>query len=326
MCGVVAIFQYKSDVGVDVAELKVIRDIFNRDLLIMIKQLYALPRIEFIFQALFRRTLECPHCDSKNTSIIDSKYYVIKIRQCNECLLNFTDPVYKPSIATGLYNGLYQTKGVTDLPSEQDLIQIKKKKYDYGEKNFGNVIRKLQALTPGKDLLELGSSWGYFLQQANDAGFNASGVEISNDRASFGKEKLELDIVTNIEKIRDNQFDIVFTHHVLEHFTNLNSIFCDLCSKLRPGGLLVIAVPNFDYEYFGTQCLNVIGAVHPLGFNSNFFIKNLPHYGFDQIRFFENWDSIPENPLKKSVATGLICISRKKTTFNSTADSDRGAI
>ena len=61
--------------------------------------------------------------------------------------------------------------------------------------------------------------------------------------------------------------------------------------------MLFIEVPNFDPEQFGARCFTVVGAVHPLGFNSEFFRANLPRHGLAVTGTFASWDDVPDRPV-----------------------------
>ena len=52
----------------------------------------------------------------------------------------------------------------------------------------------------GSSLVEVGSSWGYFLWQAKNQGFDVTGVEIGEKRRLFGERHLEVKIVDDIKK------------------------------------------------------------------------------------------------------------------------------
>ncbi len=50
----------------------------------------------------------------------------------------------------------------------------------------------------------------------------------------------------------DNAFDVVFSHEVLEHVTDDRRCACEMVRVTRPGGRIVIFVPNRAY-FFETQ-------------------------------------------------------------------------
>jgi hypothetical protein len=62
---------------------------------------------------------------------------------------------------------------------------------------------------------------------------------------------------------------------------------------------------------FRKRDLPTVGAVHPLGFSSEFFQKNLPKYNFKITGFYNSWDSFPEGKVEKSSQGVIILIAEK---------------
>jgi SAM-dependent methyltransferase len=271
-----------------------------------------IPRLDFLAQSLFKKQEFCPHCKSQDIKKVDSKYFAIAIEQCCSCDLYFTSPIYKPTLTSKLYNSLYEAEGsTTKLPNSDELSVLKASNFKDTDKYFGDRLQAIKSLDSGKKLLEIGSSWGYFLYQAQQSGFEVTGLEIGEPRRLFGIQNLGQDIVGSIDELKNRTFDIVYTAHTLEHFTDLSTIFKDIYALLSNKGLLLIEVPNFDYEEFGKRSLSVIGGVHPLGFSSNFFQKNLPNYGFRVLGFYNSWDCFPDKPIDKSQHDVVILMAEK---------------
>ncbi|MBD1933045.1 MULTISPECIES: class I SAM-dependent methyltransferase [Cyanophyceae] len=271
-----------------------------------------LPRIEFLLQSLVKKQKTCPHCQLNSLSTIAKKYSVIKIKQCDNCGLCFTDPIYESMLVSNLYDRFYSGNGsTTSYPSYEELKILKSNGFASSDKYFGDRIKAIKYLKPGGKLLEIGSSWGYFSYQATQQDFEVTGVEISEPRRQFGAEYLGINIVKNIRELNGEVFDIVYTSHVLEHFTNLSTIFKDLYQVLKKDGIIIIEVPNFDYAQFGEQVLSLIGAIHPLGFSSKFFKKNLPKYGFQITGFYDSWDLFPEHKVEQSSQNVIILTAKK---------------
>lgn len=271
-----------------------------------------IPRIEFIIQSLFRKQSYCPHCHSRNLIDVTNKYFFVKINKCESCYVYFTSPIYKPLLVSNLYEQLYSAEGYTTLvPSRNELEQLINSNFDLSDKYFQKRIELIKAYCERNKMLEIGSSWGYFLYQAHQQGFDTTGVEISKKRRLFGIKNLGVDIVDSIQKLEQESFDIVYTAHTLEHFTDISTIFTDIYSILKSKGKLFIEVPNFDWEKFGQKSLHHVGAVHPLGFSSEFFQKNLPKYGFNLLGFFDSWNEFPNNPVAKSQSEVIIVVAEK---------------
>src|SRR3989338_8394028 len=155
-----------------------------------LKQENLIPRIEFLFQSLFRGQASCVHCLSNNTQVVVRKYLTLKIRKCSNCHLFFTDPIYRPFISSNLYETLYRGGAVTNIPAPQILEELKKGNFSGVGKDFSLQLNLIRNLLRGNSLLEIGSSWGYFLYQAHKFFSDVDGIEISEKRRVYANEFL----------------------------------------------------------------------------------------------------------------------------------------
>jgi SAM-dependent methyltransferase len=270
-----------------------------------------IPRIEFGVQALFRRQRSCPFCESRKHSVVARKNGVVRIRRCQECFLYFTDPIYRSKIGE-LYESLYHAEGsTTTLPDKATLDALRAANFGGSDKNCAAQLEALKRLTAGRALLEIGSSWGYFLDQANAAGFATVGVEPGQTRREFGVRQLGVDIRESVQAVCDAQFDVIYCAHTLEHITDVGPFFSNCRRRLRDGGLLAIEVPHFDLATLGSGVLSIIGAVHPLGLSPSFFQFALPHTGFTVVGIYDDWKSVPSHPVVSPRAGNLIAIAEK---------------
>ena len=89
------------------------------------------------------------------------------------------------------------------------------------------------------------------------------------------------------------KFDLIFTAHTLEHLTfTVGDIFNKFYTLLNDKGYLIIEVPYLNLME-SKEIFKIMGAVHPLGFCKNFFVKNLPKYGFEVEIHYGYKDLIP---------------------------------
>lgn len=93
-------------------------------------------------------------------------------------------------------------------------------------------------------LLDIGAGTGDFLQVAKNKGWKTYGVEPNVQARKLAQEK-GLELLSSIEAYENMQFDVITLWHVLEHIPNLNKCLNQLQKLLKPGGLLVIALPNY---------------------------------------------------------------------------------
>lgn len=270
-----------------------------------------LPRLEFLAQALVRRQATCPHCGSTSLRTLGRKYVLVRIRKCEECGLAFTDPIYESRLGA-LYDRLYTGAGsTTALPDDDRLEELKRSVFAGTDKDYRDRVRRLRDLAPGPRLLEIGSSWGYFLFQARAGGFDPTGLEIGSRRAAFGRRSFDVRIAEDWPALDGLRFHVVYTSHVLEHFTDLSDVFGRLFTLLEPGGILAVEVPLFDFEERGDAVSSLIGAVHPLGFESGFFRRNLPRYGFRLRGFYDRWEDVPDRAVERCSGDNVICLAEK---------------
>ncbi|MDO6673988.1 class I SAM-dependent methyltransferase [Tenacibaculum sp. 1_MG-2023] len=106
--------------------------------------------------------------------------------------------------------------------------------------------------TEEKSILDIGAGTGDFLKVCEKGGWRINGVEPSEKARDFAKNK-NINLVEDISKIDNKQFDVITLWHVLEHIPNLTEYVQQLKSLLKPNGFLIIAVPNyksFDSEHY----------------------------------------------------------------------------
>lgn len=105
----------------------------------------------------------------------------------------------------------------------------------------------LQALTPRDHVLEVGAGVGHFLRAARDHGMFATGVELNPSAAararSRGFEILECDL-SELATSLGTRYDAICAFQVLEHVPEPRRLIEGMLGLLRPGGRLVLSVPN----------------------------------------------------------------------------------
>ncbi|MFT7036572.1 MAG: ubiquinone/menaquinone biosynthesis C-methylase UbiE [Cyclobacteriaceae bacterium] len=101
-------------------------------------------------------------------------------------------------------------------------------------------------------LLDIGAGTGDFLKLAKDNGWEVKGIEPNDGAANLAKQK-KLEIYENIDQLSGQTFDVVTLWHVLEHLPDLEMVIQKIESLIKPGGTLIVAVPNFksyDANYY----------------------------------------------------------------------------
>lgn len=116
--------------------------------------------------------------------------------------------------------------------------------------NFAQVLDRLEQRAPmeDKDVLDVGSAHGWFLEAAADRGARPVGVEPDSVIAAAGRDDglavragFFPDVIAEGE-----QFDVITFNDVLEHIPDVAACLDACHDTLRPGGLLSINIPTSD--------------------------------------------------------------------------------
>ena len=107
-------------------------------------------------------------------------------------------------------------------------------------------MRFVRGLPPGSSVLEVGAGDARFLAPLARAGFSVHGMEPSEGRAVAARERGVPVEVVGLEEaeIPAGSQDAVVLWHVLEHLDDPAGALGRVRPWLRPGGKLIVAVPN----------------------------------------------------------------------------------
>lgn len=109
------------------------------------------------------------------------------------------------------------------------------------------LLEKYNIPTNGTKLLDLGCGRGDCTQAFKDLGIDAEGADESNFASDIYPDlNVHLfDLKTDHYPVEDNYYDVVFTKSVIEHFYYPENIMAEVYRILKPGGLVIIMVPEW---------------------------------------------------------------------------------
>jgi 2-polyprenyl-3-methyl-5-hydroxy-6-metoxy-1,4-benzoquinol methylase len=198
----------------------------------------------------------CPWCGKPTEKrVLELKDYFLSkeefsLMECPACGLRFTNP--RPSQEViGKY---YQSENY--YSHQQNKIGFVPRIYEF-VKSF-NIKHKaslaVKGLPKGR-LLDIGCGVGDFLVYVQKLGWEVHGIEPSDDAKAIAESRLGFrpQSPKDYASLPDHSFDVITLWHVLEHIDDLHFQTSEIIRLLKPGGRLVIALPNFqsfDCQYY----------------------------------------------------------------------------
>lgn len=201
----------------------------------------------------------------------------------------FRHPVDSVSKNNEFYQEDYEQKGegiTTDIPDNETVEKYKQTNFRGTTKNINGYIHLFKQLLNNKNeikIIDFGANWGYHSYQFKQAGFIVSSYEISVPRAHLGKKILDIDIQTEVEKLQ-NENDIFFSSHVIEHLPDIPYMINLAKQKLNKDGIFVAECPNGSKEFRekNPKAFHLCwGLLHPNYISADYYkymFKNVPYY------------------------------------------------
>lgn len=158
---------------------------------------------------------------------------------CSACGQARTDPFPTAEDYAQFYsNDTYRADGVRFVGPMERLLRS----FRQGR------LRRIRRFVPRGKMLDIGCGGGQFLADLRVAGWETVGVEVNEAMAAHARQAFGLDVrIGRLDQagFADATFDVVTMYHVLEHIPDPVAALRECHRILRPGGLLVVAVPNF---------------------------------------------------------------------------------
>ncbi|MDT0202583.1 class I SAM-dependent methyltransferase [Nocardioides sp. AE5] len=163
----------------------------------------------------------------------------IRLGHCSQCDLHSIEEIPAGDVRmTEMEEGHYAgTQQVLDarrqLAAERVLTE-----------RFSRFVSQAQRHAPGGAWLDLGCGGGLLMQLAQEAGYQAEGIELNNERRQIAEEATGAPVHgAPVEDVAfpDDSFDVISMINVFSHLTSPARTFAELRRILRPGGVLVMA-------------------------------------------------------------------------------------
>jgi SAM-dependent methyltransferase len=219
--------------------------------------------------------------------------------------------------------GLVRSDPAADASSLESLYR-ESGSFDGEEGNlrgtYGRYLRRLDAFGGrGGKLLEVGSGTGFFLLEAEQAGYDVTGVEPSRAAAAGADPAVAARIVNDVMRpglFDPETFDVVCLFQVFDHVSDPNHLLAECARVLRPGGL-ALAV-NHDVEALTNRLMRerspIVDVEHTFLYSLETMRAIFERNSFELVERGRVWNDYSLNylarlaPLPSTVKTPLLAV------------------
>lgn len=206
----------------------------------------------------------CIVCNSEKTEIF-LHHESFNILKCLGCGLYYQDTQNKFATLKMIYDNIYEESPKSFANSK------------YYEKRSKVQYDDVMEFSKKKgSMLEVGCSYGSLMEFFIKNGWQAKGIDISENAIRYTKSKrLDCFNVTPEEFKPKEKFDVIILSNVLEHLENpLNSLNI-IKNWLSETGFIYIRVPNVESKILPSQRQSFLGDLKPFEHFFYFNQKNL---------------------------------------------------
>jgi len=195
---------------------------------------------------------------------------------------------------------------------------------------FHRAANLLEPYRGNGKLLDVGTGFGFFLVEMKKRGWEAAGVEISQNAMDYARDVFGLTILPGpLEKadFPENHFDAVTAFYVVEHLSHPMAFLRECYRILKPGGLLLLRYPHTTpiknlLQFFGIKNRLYDLPAHLSDFSPKMIQQCLEKIGFEKCQHLIGGYTLPGDLGKRTssilfggFAEALFCLSGKKFLF-----------
>lgn len=193
-------------------------------------------------------SVNCPLCTSSDTVLVTNQLRFGRhadIRRCGACSLVFIDQE-SFQFPQNFYETEYHQTYLTHIDPE---MMDPARHFEKMQQASRLWIERLRGMLSGNEaVLDVGCSTGHVLVGIRDRAAHVYGHELSRKEVAFCRDTLGLDVadIPLDQRFEPGSFDLITLIFVLEHIGEPVQFLAELKRYLKPGGRLVIVVPNVN--------------------------------------------------------------------------------
>ena len=182
-------------------------------------------------------TIDCPVCAGHNFAPLFEQRGESFVR-CTGCTLVLINPRPVFAAVAATYDQRYS----------QNYINKADKKLARSRRWVQRIARRF---TPSGRWLDVGCSAGFVVAAAEEAGFEAFGVELESAAVEYGQRELGLVNLNHgtleAQGYPARQFDVISLYDVIEHVPDLEATLRELARIIKPEGVIEIRTPDVGH-------------------------------------------------------------------------------
>ncbi len=192
----------------------------------------------------------CPCCGSAGIKqVLEAEDYTVSheifpIWECGACTVRFTQHVPSAQAIDRYYQS---AEYVSHSETRKGLVnRLYHMVRSYTLQSKKRLVQEVSGKTEGS-LLDIGAGTGAFASVMQSAGWTVTGLEPDETARKNAEQyhQLQLQSPDTLYQLPDAAFDVITLWHVLEHVHDLHGYLDTFHRILKPGGRLLIAVPNY---------------------------------------------------------------------------------
>jgi len=228
------------------------------------------------------------------------------VHRCKECGLGVLDP--RPDQRE--LGDLYQNSYLADLYGIGLKVGSPGMKRRLSQET--HRVRFFRRAKRSGRLLDIGCGMGYFLAVCRDWGYEVEGMDISADSVAYVRDNLKIPVAVGTVDGIDYppaSFDVITMWHFLEHAPDPQLYLQKTQKWLKPGGLLVVDVPNYtatDARYAWQKWKGWHLPFHLYHFTPETLCGLLAKHGFRTIRRKSYLSESVKEKLERALVPKLI--------------------